>query len=483
MAAWIPFREVPLSPDEAGFWMLAQQWHAGPSLYGHYWVDRPPLLLWVFSLAGHLPAGHGATGLTAPGLKALGALASGLSVVLAGVIARLVAPQGSWGRSGAVVVAVGLIANPLLGMPQTSGEILALPFVLAGLACLVAAVHRQWAPSAALLTTAAGALAACAALIKQNFVDVGLFAVVLLIGSRGRVSRLGGRAAAFVVGAALALGSVLVAAAQRGTSPAALWEAVVLFRFQASAVIGSSASSATSDRLLNLLTAAFASGVVPLLLASGALAAATLIRRRGRRTGTAVDLQAPLVASALALTVWELFGVVGGGSYWLHYLTGLVPGLVLLVALVRPSPRGHLVLRAVVAWTVVAGGLAWLWHAAAPPPVSDDARVVAYLRRQSRPGDGVVVTFGHPNIVAGSGLNSPYQYLWSLPARVRDPRLTELSDVLSGGQAPRWVVVAGESIDTWGVDATTAQQILEENYGEQTAYGDWHVWKRKASAR
>ena len=46
----------PVSPDEAGFLMKAAQWAEGTSLYGNFWVDRPPLLIMLFQLA-HLAGG------------------------------------------------------------------------------------------------------------------------------------------------------------------------------------------------------------------------------------------------------------------------------------------------------------------------------------------------------------------------------------------------------------------------------------------
>ena len=93
VAAWLPFLAQPLSPDEAGFLHLAQHWHPGRSLYGDYWVDRPPLLIWLFDLAGHLGAPHHlADGLSDPGVKLLGAAATGISVTLVGVLARLLVP-------------------------------------------------------------------------------------------------------------------------------------------------------------------------------------------------------------------------------------------------------------------------------------------------------------------------------------------------------------------------------------------------------
>ena len=50
-----------------------------------------------------------------------------------------------------------------------------------------------------------------------------------------------------------------------------------------------------------------------------------------------------------------------------------------------------------------------------------------------------------------SGLVSPYPYLWSLPTRVRDPRLELLTRTLSGPRAPTWVVEWND-FDSWGLD-------------------------------
>ena len=42
----------PLFSDEAGYLLVAQDWHAGgPNLYGHYFVDRPPLLMALYRVA------------------------------------------------------------------------------------------------------------------------------------------------------------------------------------------------------------------------------------------------------------------------------------------------------------------------------------------------------------------------------------------------------------------------------------------------
>lgn len=463
MAAWLPFLHRPLTSDEGGFLILARQWRPGHSLYGDYWVDRPPLLIWLFAVAGHLgPSGTTTAGFVAPGVKILGALASGVSVGLAGVLAGLVAPTRR-GRLAAVVLAAALLSSPLLAMPEVDGELLAVPFVLTGMVCLVASLRRAWGWRTAGLAAAAGAAGMSAGLVKQNALDVFVFGAVLVVVSRGRVPRLGLRVVAFAGGAVTVLGTVLAAAGARGTSVAGLWDAVVLFRGQASEVIDASASGATLLRGAELAAAAVFTGAAVVLVVAGT----AVLRHRTH-----------LAWPALALTAWEVFGLVAGGSYWLHYLTGVVPGLALLAS-AAPPRSGRALTRAVI-YTVAATLTVWTYRVAAPPPPTPEAQLSTYLREHAHsPTDGVVVGFGHAEIVAASGLHSPYEYLWSLPVRVRDPQLHRLRAVLAAPSAPRWVVVDGGSLDTWGVDADNAQQYLLRHYVETVSYDNWHVWERR----
>lgn len=485
VAAWLPFMDVPLSPDESGFLLVAQHWSPGSSLYGPYWVDRPPLLLWLFSLAGHLgPVGHPAAGLTAPSVKLLGAGASGLAVLLAGVVAHLAAPSQRWTRRATVVAALALLSNPLLGMPETNGEVLALPFVLLGVVCLIASTRLSWGRHALLLTGAAGASAMCAVLVKQNVIDVFVFALIVLVASRGLLSHAGRRVGAFLGASGTVLAAALGAAALRGTTPAQLWDAIVVFRLHAAAVIHASASGATAERMSQLALASLASGAVVLLVVAAVGAVLTVRKHRTEsplgRIGPPGDLNTVWSWGALGMMLWELCGVATGGSYWLHYLTGLVPGMLLLLVLVPPTRRWRRLLGVCLSYVVVASAVLWVHHVTSPVTVSDDARVAAYLRGHAESTDGVVVAFGHPDIVAGSGLPSPYEHLWSLPVRVRDPRLQELSGIMTSSEAPRWVVVAGDSLDSWGLDATTAQGLLQQHYVELVTYGDWHIWQHRA---
>jgi hypothetical protein len=230
-----------------------------------------------------------------------------------------------------------------------------------------------------------------------------------------------------------------------------------------------------------LALAALGSGVAVVLVLA---AIATVSGSSARRTVPRDDLRPALAWAALALAAWELCGVVAGGSYWLHYLTGLLPGTLLLLALAAggSSRRWRAVLTGCVAYLVLASAAVWGQHVVAPAPVSDDARVVAYLRANAQHGDGVVTAFGHPDIVAGSGLSSPYEHLWSLPVRVRDPQLSELAGVLRGPDAPGWVVVAGDSLDSWGLDATATQRVFDRHYAHRVTFGEWQVWQRRGGS-
>lgn len=453
--ARVPFVRLPVSPDEGGYLLVASQWRPGHSLYGHYWVDRPPLLLALFDLAAHLGG--------AAGLRAIGIAAVAATVLLAGHLTREVTGALAWGPA---LVAAVFASTPLFGTTEVDGELLAVPLVLLA---VVALVRARSGPAG--WSVAAGAASMAAVLVKQNVVDGFVVATVLVLSAARRE---GGRRAAALgagvgVGALATLTASLALAEARGTEPRMLWDAVVAFRARASVVIDASASGATSHRLVLLLVACLLSGA-PLLVAVLAL----------RLRGTPAAAQAPdLRLPAVALLLWEAVAVVAGGSYWLHYLLGLVPGMVVLTvaALQRPVRLARTSVLAVGVATMsctVAIALA----ATSATTRSVDVRVASYLRSRSAPHDSVVVGFGHPDIVWDSGLRSPYEELWSLPVRVRDPALSQLTEVLRGARAPTWVVVSGSSLATWGVDASDAERVLDRRYRRTTTIGSYVVWHR-----
>lgn len=471
--AWSWLLTRPLGPDEGGFLMVARQWAPGTSLYGDYWVDRPPLLIALFGLAGGQV-----------GLRLLGLLAVAVSVLLAARVGHLLAPVADRGERWAAVTAAALLCSPFLGATEVNGELLAVPFVLGAVVAGLEAFGRTGRGDrtdrrrTAGWWFLAGALAATAALVKQNIVDgfvaVAVLAAALALGRAARVRAARDATAYAVAGAAAATGAVLLLAASHGTRLDGLWDALVTFRFDAAEVIGAGSSPYTAGRAAGLVVGATAAGVLTLVVALLTSLAEGL---RPSRTGAPAPTPAaptpaptpaaaPATGLALALLAWETVGVVAGGSYWRHYLIALVPGLVVAVAGLAGSrsPDTRLRMRGAVAWVLVATTIAVTWSHLGRPHPDHDGTVAAYLRDRARPGDTGVMAFGHPNVLEAAGLASPYEYLWSLPVRVRDPRLTELAAVLSGPDRPTWVVVSGRLLTTWGVDASAGQAVLDRLY-------------------
>jgi hypothetical protein len=355
---------------------------------------------------------------------------------------------------------------------------LSVPFVLAGVLALLRAFGSAEQRTMTLCAAAAGISASTAALVKQNVVDVFVFAAAVALtrlGSRDRRRALG-ILARFVL-AAVGTGIVLVGlAALRGTEPLALWDAVTTFRFESMSVIQRNATAANSARLAGLLWAGSLS-MAPVVIAGFAVQ----LRRGARDEPGGTTLVPDLRWPACALLAWEVVSIAGGGSYWLHYLLVLVPGLVVLGASAAQGPRPLGRFTAVaLALAVGSSAAATILAASSPQSYSTDAEVISYLRVHGIPGDTVVVAFGHPNINWGVGMSSPYPQLWSLPVRVQDPGLVAFQEVLRSVAAPTWVVVSGDSLGTWGVDATQADRTLRSDYVLVTRVDRYGIWLRSS---
>ena len=450
---WLPFLLRSLSPDEGGFLLVASQWAPGSSLYGDFWVDRPPVLIGLFALAD---------GVGDPwALRLLGTAAVVATVLLAGVVGRLAAPAVRTAPLLAAGTAAIFTATPLFGGGVVNSEVLALPSVLAGLVAVVAAASARQGRSTLLLGAGAGAAGMLAALTKQSEIDVFVVALVLVVMNRRPLLLLG-----VATGSLTTLVVALVVSNHLGTAPGDLWNAVVTFRGQAAEVIVDSATGSTPRRFAGMIGA--------LVLSGAPLVAAGLLLRMREPTSSGVrDLRSP----ALALLGWELFVVVAGGSYWLHYLMGLVPGLVLLAAAAaqRGLPaRGSLVLPYAAAALSTLGTIGYVLVVPIDRP---EAPVIEFLKAEAAPGDTAVVAFGGANILRETGMTSPYEDLWSLPVRVRDPELTRLAELLTGANAPTWVVSNGDSLATWGVDAGAADRALRDRYQRAATAGDFTVYR------
>jgi hypothetical protein len=421
-------------PDEGGLLLVARQWHQGsPGLYGHLWVDRPPLLL-VFWKLGDLLGGV----VTA---RVLALVAVAALVVVAAVAGRLVG--GEHGSTWSAFVAAGLACSPLLGAAEVSAELLAAPLVL--LACVAAleAGRRLAGPRAqvwwALLSGFAGA---AAALLKQNLMDGLVFAAVLTVAagltgswSRARTVRVLGFGA---LGVSVPATVVLVWASAFGPGIGTLAYTLYGFRLDAAEAIAASDAAAPESRLLLLVGGSLVSGLALLFVVY------LWTSRRRLRAGD------PLTAALTAMLAFGVLGEVAGASFWTHYLIELLPAAVLAAGVLAGEPRTS---KAVLAVPVLSGALAAV--VVAMPFVSprhDEAGLVGWLAAAARPGDTALVTYGHANVVEAAGLApSVYPYLWSLPLRVRDPHVSLLVQDLSGASRPTWLV-EWNSLDSWGLD-------------------------------
>ncbi len=468
---WLPAIWGPTSPDEGGFMLVASQWGPGDSLYGNYWVDRPPLLLLIHGAAAELG------GLAA--LRIIGILAVVVTVQLsAALVLRAVrsvqSPPSRRALLAPVVLTGALLSTRLFGAGEVGGELLTAPLLLGGFVALVAAQQATTTRTRTGWALTAGACAAAAPLVKQNAIDVFLVALVLTLAQlRAGERRIGGQVLAwFTVGAITVTVLVLATAHELGTPLSGLWDAVVTFRMRAAEVLSQSATGTQNTRLMLLIAC--------LVVCAAPAVVALLVQFR---TPPLHSARPPLELRWAALVVlsWELFAIAGGGSWWLHYLMVLVPGLALAgaAAAVRSGTWRH---------GLVGGlGLAVI-SAAVSLPVSvhaavttdNDQQVASYVRDHSRIGDTLTVAFGYANIAWDSGLKSPYQQLWSLPVRVNDPHLAQFRQVLRSRIRPTWLVVAGHDLSSWPSGGHRANRILHRKYVLSAQIGRFTVWHRAA---
>ncbi|RNM16256.1 ArnT family glycosyltransferase [Nocardioides pocheonensis] len=412
----------PASPDEAGFLMVASQWHVGgTSLYGNYWVDRPPLLIGLFRIADL------AGGLTA--LRILGALAAAATVwLLASTSGRVF---GHRAAGWTAVVAAGLLISPLVGSDAVNGELLAAPFIALGLRLAVEAVYSEDPHAARGAALGTGLAAVLALLVKQNMADVVVFAVVCWAVA-WRTRRITGRAlrdllALAAVGGAVGYAVVMLWAMAHGTSPLGVYEATYPFRIRAGNVIAATPGNASQLRLGRLGFSALLSAGPLILVAFLAVAL-----RRPRHPA--------VVWGLVAAGTYACVSILAGGSYWLHYLVQAIPVVALAAGAI--SVRTAPVVRVLVPAVVISAVVALVASVASPAPAPGNT-VGRAIAASAQPGDTVLSAFGDADIPRATGMSSPYPYLWSLPSRTLDPHMTLLRGILAGPEAPTWVVVRG----------------------------------------
>jgi 4-amino-4-deoxy-L-arabinose transferase-like glycosyltransferase len=438
----------PLFSDEAGYLVVARDWHrGGPNLYGHYFVDRPPLLLALYRLASLVP--------WAPTIRLLAMAFALLLVASATWAAHQVV--GERGARWAALVAAAFVVTPVLAAQEADGEIFAATLVMVSVALTLAAVRRAERRAFG-LAVLAGVAAGSAVMVKQNFADGVFFAVALLLASlvqrrmeRRQVVRV---AAGGVLGGALVVAVALAYVAWSGVGLGTAWTAVFGFRGTALDVITDSSLRAPFLRATELVGLAALSGIIPLML---------MLLTDGARC----RFRGPPVAWAVGVTmVLETLSIAMGGSYWPHYLLQVAPMLALAAGLwADDSGRVRATVAFVVGSAVVATGVVAV-NASAYHPTA--AKVGAWLHRSGQPGDTATVLYGNADAQQSSGMASPYEHLWTLPLRVFDPHLAELRSVLRGPDAPTWVVAWGD-LDPWQIDAHARTRLTLVTYYHRVA--------------
>lgn len=413
----------PARPDEAGFLLVARGWQSAPgSLYGTYWVDRPPQLLLVFR---GLDAVGGVTA-----LRVVGALACVALVIAAAGCVRLVA--GERAAAWTAVVTAALVGSSLIDAVAAKGELLALPLVMGCCWLALLALRRDQV----LLAGAAGLCGGLALGMKQNLVGGLVFGGTLLLVAalRGRLRprrslQLAGAAAA---GAMLPVLVTLAWVVASGVGVSTLWFTVYGFRSEAFTVLSQSASAAPQARLLLMLGFAFGTGMV--LILAGFL----------RHVVDEWRDDAALTAAICAMVAVDLAALWLSGSYWGAYLFVLVPSTALCAGMLarRRSKRG-LAMKVLVVGSVVSAlvsAVVWVMLHVDGPQLPREAALGRAVAEVARPGDTLTVFGGRPDIQLASGMDSPYEHLWSLPMRTLDPEYVDLRAVLAGPQAPTWLV-------------------------------------------
>jgi hypothetical protein len=428
--------------DEAGYLVIARQWHgAGTSLYTDMWVDRPPLLLVMYQL-GDLLGGL-------QGVRVLGAVIAAAIVVGTATAAHLLA-----GRRAAVVTSFAIAGwsfSPAFASITVNGELLASPFVVGSLVATLAALRDDRARRAAVFGALAGASAMAALLVKQNHVDGFVFGLVACLVA-GRLygaprARVGRVLLAAVAGALGTLGLTALLCWSRGTSIAGVYEAMYPFRFEAAELQRSAGMKPFSERFADFQHVWIASGVLGVMLV--ALVLVVLHRR----------LWAPALPVVVMLAFVHL-SVVSGNQFHSHYLVQMLVPVALLAGLAATASR--LVMPAVVALAfavavyVTPGSM---FRVAAGGTVKTGSA----LKAVAEPGDTMTVVYGRAGITWASGMEPAYEHLFRLPLKVRDPELASLNRVVGGDDPPTWIVRSGP-IDMGGLPTAYLKRQLAERY-------------------
>ena len=442
----------PVRPDEAGFTLVARHWDPQPdSLYGTYFVDRPPPIIAVVKLSDWIGGPLF--------IRFVAALGCMLLVVAAARTAYLL--SGDRAARWTAVATAAVTGNAMIDAVAAKGEILGIPlvvtsfwFALEALRALPTSRRR-----ALLYAFAAGLLGMFCLGLKQNMATGLAFGgVVLLVSALHREISwpdFGRLSAAALAGAAIPLGVTIGWCLAAGVRLERLWYTTYGFRSDAMVVLSEGSPDAPNARAWKLLLIFVVTGM-------GLIVVWFLLN-----LPHAWRANAPVTVATVAVIVVDGVGVLFGGSFWRPYLLGMVPSVVLCTALVvgAPSVRGRVMrwLVGLSALSCVLAMIGWVWNnqTGAEPPT--EIYTGEAIHDVSEPGDTIVVYGGRADIVLASGLESPYEHLWSLPMRTLDPELDQLDALLRSEDRPTWFV-EWVSLDDWDGLGDSLKPALEEYY-------------------
>ena len=456
----------PLRSDEGGYLFVARHWNAGAGefLYGDYHVDRPPLLLALYRLAALVEWDGAIRVLSIP-----------FAVAAVVALARAACLAAGWRAARwTAVVAGAFVSSPALAADQADGGLFAVPFVAVSLALVLEAWRRGVGPDRLGCAVAAGVAGATASLVKQSFLEGVVFVGVLIAAEALRERRLTARCVD--VGTGFALGVVLTYlgvvgwAFSTGVQPLRLWADLVAFRGEALAVIWSDSIRAPMVRAGTLVLLALASAMVPL--------AWTWLRSVLQRGSTCT----PVEWAVTGMLLHGAWAMIGGGSYWPHYLLQLTAALALGTGLLATADGWHG--EAVRRWAHLAAASAVVLCAAMAmvyaivPRASLHEHTGRWLATSGTPGDTAFVAYGHPSVLEAADMDTPYPYLWSLPMRTLDPRQERLRQTLAGPEAPTWIVGMNH-LNSWGIDQDhRLRELLQTRYRKVAEVCGNPVWLR-----
>lgn len=428
IGAHLMFLGTTPGADEGGYAVVARYANEpGPYLYGPTFVDRPPLLILLFRLAGFFGS---------EGTRIMATVAAVACVLAAARAAYLIA--GPRAARWAAAISAGFCSSPLLQAENANGEILAGAFVATSIALILEAdrnrSNRPW--RAGVVAALSGATGMAAIFVKQNFGDAVAFSVVLATAyllTRGRV--LWTLCGSYVLGMAAVLAWALIWS-QDHHGVGALFYAMYGVRADATDAVASITSVVQLQNIAILIGAGLASGVF--LLAFAVLRANW---QRGLR-------RIPIVGVGyLAAVGVEVLGILGGGNFASHYLVGLVPTISVCTGVMIANWRhGHHVwgLRWVRLTSVVIVASSLISSPVAAVAEHADTNAVQvigdWVRTAANPDDSIAVPFSNSPVIQISHLRPAYPYNWVLLVRTRDLRLAQFIETLNGPHRPTWVV-------------------------------------------